>query len=117
MRWTEPRGPFQRRKSIFKRKAASKLTEELVERVWSVQAQIKQLESRFGAELDELAKRYRRAEQSEARLLRKRADDDCKDCEEDQERLDGLTATQKALASLRKRRGNPETNNRVRQEA
>jgi len=44
------------------------LSEDLVERVWDCNSRIKQLEDRFDAQLDELSKRYRRAEQSEARF-------------------------------------------------
>jgi len=71
---------------LFSRKRASTLTEELTQRVWDGNARIKQLEDRLDASLDELAKRYRRAEQSEARFERKKADkEDCDDCPEEVE--------------------------------
>ena len=55
------------------------LTEELIHRTWDLDGRIKQLEDRFEAQLDELSKRYRRAEQSEARFDRKAVDRDCDD--------------------------------------
>ena len=52
-----------------KAKAAETLLEEHVKRLWDMKARLTALEDRFEASLDELAKRYRRAEQAE----RKRA--------------------------------------------
>ena len=48
-----------------KSKGAESLLEEHVKRLWDMRARITALEDRFEASLDELAKRYRRAEQSE----------------------------------------------------
>jgi len=48
-----------------KSKAAESLLEEHVKRLWDMQARLTALEDRFEASLEELAKRYRRAEQSE----------------------------------------------------
>jgi len=53
-----------------KAKAAETLLEEHVKRLWDMKARLKALEDRFESSLDELAKRYRRAEQAE----RKRAE-------------------------------------------
>jgi len=64
-----------------KTNTAPALTQELVEAVWDVKGHLKQLEARFEAELDELAKRYRRAEQSEKRLNEKQASTPCEDAE------------------------------------
>jgi len=60
--------------NFFGTKQAPGLTEELIERIWDLSGRIKQLEDRFDGSLDELSKRYRRAEQSEARLGRKTPD-------------------------------------------
>jgi len=49
------------------------LTQELVERTWDLSGRLKQLESTLNERLDELSKRYRRAEQSEKRLDDKNA--------------------------------------------
>jgi len=48
-----------------KSKGAESLLEEHVKRLWDMQARLTALEDRFEASLEELAKRYRRAEQSE----------------------------------------------------
>lgn len=56
-----------------------KLSEELVERIWDLNGRLKQLEATLDERLDELAKRYRRAEQSENRLEAKRAASPCDD--------------------------------------
>lgn len=68
---------------FFKSKDPPGLTEDLIQRVWDLGGRIKQLEDRFDGQLDELSKRYRRAEQSEARLERKK-DGDCEDCPEEE---------------------------------
>jgi len=59
------------------------LTEELTQAVWDVKGRLKQLETNMEAHLDELSKRYRRAEQSEKRFEDKKASGDCEDCEEE----------------------------------
>lgn len=64
----------------FKRKEASILSEEIIERIWDVTARLKALESHFDASLEELARRYRRAEQSQRKLDAKK---DCEDCEDE----------------------------------
>lgn len=66
-----------------KTKPAPGLTEELVQRVWDISGNLKQVESVLEERLTELAARYRRAEQSEKRLDAKRASDECGDCDED----------------------------------
>lgn len=83
---------------FFNRKRPSTLSEELVERVWNVSSRIKQLEDRFDASLDELEKRYRRAEQSERRFAKKKVDDEeCDDCPEE--------TTNPAILALKRRQG------------
>jgi len=62
-----------------KGKTAPSLSEELVQRVWDLSGHLKQLEGNLEERLDELAKRYRRAEQSEKRLEDKRASSPCDD--------------------------------------
>lgn len=64
-----------------KTKPAPPLTQELVEAVWDVKGHLKQLESNLEERLEELAKRYRRAEQSEKRLDDKTASSPCEDQE------------------------------------
>jgi len=61
----------------FKTKPASSLTQDLIERVWDVQGRLKQLEGILDERLEELSKRYRRAEQSEKRLDDKKASTPC----------------------------------------
>lgn len=56
-----------------KRKTTPSLSEDLVERVWDLSGNLKQLEANLEDRLEELAKRYRRAEQSEKRLAEKSA--------------------------------------------
>lgn len=58
---------------FFARKTTPSLSEDLVQRVWDVNGRLKQLEDRLDGALDELSKRYRRAEQSEKRLTDKQA--------------------------------------------
>lgn len=62
---------------LFRRKPAPALSEELVQRVWDLSGNLKQLESRLDERLEDLAKRYRRAEQSEKRLDDKKASSPC----------------------------------------
>jgi len=64
-----------------KGKAPPSLSEELVQRVWDLSGHLKQLEGNLEERLDELAKRYRRAEQSEKRLDDKQASSPCDDPE------------------------------------
>jgi len=65
--------------SLFRRKPASPLSEELLERIWDLSGRLKQLESTLDERLEELSKRYRRAEQSEKRLDEKVASRPCDD--------------------------------------
>jgi len=62
-----------------KTKPAPGLTEELVQRVWDLSGNLKQLEGVLDERLSELSARYRRAEQSEKRLDAKRASTPCED--------------------------------------
>jgi len=66
-----------------KRKTTPSLSEELVQRVWDLSGHLKQLEGNLEERLDELAKRYRRAEQSEKRLDDKKASSPCDDAEQE----------------------------------
>jgi len=77
-------------------KPAPSLTQDLVERTWDIEGRLKQLEDRLTAELDELSKRYRRAEQSEKRLADKRTSSDCEDCDDE-------PAVHPAIAALKRR--------------
>lgn len=70
---------------LLKTKPAPVLTEELIQRVWDCSSRLKQLEDRLDAKLDDLSVRYRRAEQSQARLERKQAASPCDDAEADQD--------------------------------
>jgi len=64
----------------FKRtKPPLQLSEELVQRVWDLSGQIKQLEDRIDAALEDLERRYRRAEQGERRWEAKQKGSDCED--------------------------------------
>jgi len=65
--------------SFFRKKSASPLSEELLERIWDLSGRLKQLESTLEERLDELSRRYRRAEQSEKRLDQKEASSPCDD--------------------------------------
>jgi len=86
---------------LFSKKTAPGLSEELILRVWDLNGRIKQLEERFEAQLDELSKRYRRAEQSEARFERKKAP-----CDDDQPTSENGDATRgsTAVRAARRRR-------------
>jgi len=64
-----------------KTKPAPGLTEELVQRVWDLSGNLKQLEAVLNERLSELAARYRRAEQSEKRLDEKRTSKPCDDAD------------------------------------
>jgi len=83
---------------------APSLSEELIERVWDVNSRLKQLEGVLDERLNELSRRYRRAEQSEHRLEAKRASSPCEDDEE-------ARVVHPALAARRKRR--ERLNNRI----
>jgi len=63
----------------FKTNAAPILTQELVERTWDLQGRLKHLEATLDERLEDLSKRYRRAEQSEKRLDDKKASTPCED--------------------------------------
>jgi len=84
------------------KKTAPGLTEDLVQRVWDCTSRLKQLEDRFDGQLEELSKRYRRAEQSEKRLEGKKASP-CED--EEAATLNGDSRPGRALAALRSRKG------------
>lgn len=58
--------------SFFGTKPPQTLDQDFIKRYWDLEGRIIQLEERIGAQLDELSKRYRRAEQSERRLEEKR---------------------------------------------
>jgi len=92
---------------LFSRKAAPSLTEELTQRVWDVSSGLKQLEDRFDAQLEELSRRYRRAEQSEARFAAKKDAGECLDCEDSP---DPSSLAGKALAA---RHARPTNNHRT----
>lgn len=64
---------------FLRRNAAPKLTEELVQRIWDLNGRLKQLEITLDERLEELSKRYRRAEQSEKRFNDKKASTPCDD--------------------------------------
>lgn len=63
----------------FKKNTASLLTEELVQRTWDQAGRLKHLEDTLDERLEDLSKRYRRAEQSEKRLDDKKASTPCAD--------------------------------------
>jgi len=89
-----------------KTKPAPGLTEELVQRVWDISGNLKQVESVLEERLTELAARYRRAEQSEKRLDAKRASGDCDDGPEGKRVHPALRARQARIES---------SNNRIRE--
>jgi len=84
----------------FKGKQVSSLTEELVQRVWDINGRLEQLEGNIKAHLEELSRRYKRAEQGELRLDKKREEKGCEDCEDDAP----SERTHPAIASLKRRR-------------
>jgi len=86
-----------------KTKPAPGLTEELVQRVWDISGNLKQVESVLEERLTELAARYRRAEQSEKRLDAKRASDECDDCPEEARVHPALRARQARRQSVNNR--------------
>jgi len=86
-----------------KTKPALGLTEELVQRVWDISGNLKQVESVLEERLTELAARYRRAEQSEKRLDAKRASDDCDDCPPEDRVHPALRARKARLVSQNNR--------------
>jgi len=88
-----------------KTKPAPSLTEELVQRVWDTQGHLKQLENTLEERLDELAKRYRRAEQSEKRLDDKKASSPCDDAEDGRKVHPALAARKKRRERLNNRVG------------
>jgi len=92
---------------FFRGKTATVLSEELVQRVWDVQGRLKQLESNLDERLEELSRRYRRAEQSEKRLADKQAGSPCDDD-------DKARRVHPALAARLKRR--ERLNNRISEE-
>jgi len=90
-----------------KKNTAPSLSEELVERIWDLNGRIKQLEGNIDERLDELSKRYRRAEQSEQRLEAKQASSPCAD-------EGGTRRTHPALQARLKRR--EALNNRLKEQ-
>lgn len=88
-----------------KRNAAPQLTEELLERHWDVQGRLKQLEATLDERLEELSRRYRRAEQSEKRLDDKKASSDCEDCDDDKKVHPALKARKARRERLNNRLG------------
>jgi len=58
---------------LFRTERPPTLLQEHVQKLWDLSSRIKQLEDRFEAQLEELSKRYRRVEQSEARFEKKKA--------------------------------------------
>lgn len=84
---------------FFKTERPETLLEEHVQKLWDLSSRIKQLEDRFEGQLDELSKRYRRAEQSEARLERKRVSGDCDDGGD-------VRDPHPAITALKRRQGN-----------
>ena len=89
--------------SIFKTKTAPKLTEELIQRMWDLQGRLKLLESTLEERLDELSRRYRRAEQSEKRLDDKKASTPCDDAEQGRKVHPALRARQARRDGLNSR--------------
>jgi len=87
--------------------AAPKLSEELLERIWDLNGRIKQLEGNLDERLDELSRRYRRAEQSENRLDAKKAATPCEDDEKVRRVHPALQARQKRELSLNSRTKEP----------
>jgi len=83
---------------FFNSKPRETLLEEHVQRTWDLASRITQLEDRLDAKLDELAKRYRRAETGERRLEEKRESP----CDEP---LEGETDSHPAIVALRMRQG------------
>lgn len=88
-----------------KTKDAPVLTQELVERTWDLQGRLKQLEATLDERLEELSRRYRRAEQSEKRLDDKKAPTPCDDAEEARRVHPALAARKKRRQALNNRIG------------
>jgi len=82
---------------------AQVLTQELVERTWDLAGRLKHLESTLDERLEDLSKRYRRAEQSEKRLDDKKASTPCEDEEKARRPRGYLGARQARLDSLNRR--------------
>lgn len=89
---------------FFKAKPVETLSHELVERVWDLQGRIKHLEGILDNELEELKKRYARAEQSERRLEQKKAKTPCDDVIESEDQ-------HPAILALKRRQGRVVTPN------
>jgi len=87
----------------FKRNTAPLLTEELVQRTWDLQGRLKHLESTLEERLEDLSKRYRRAEQSEKRLDDKKASTPCEDEEKVRRVHPALRARQKRIDGMNSR--------------
>jgi len=83
---------------FFRIKDPPGLTQDLVQRVWDLTGRIEQLEDRLEAKLDDLAKRYRRAEQSESRLEKKKGEP-CLDCPDEE------TDDHPSILALKRRQG------------
>lgn len=59
----------------------STLDQDFIQRYWDLASHVDALEAQLDERLDELERRYKRAEQSERRLDQKRADEPCADVE------------------------------------
>lgn len=79
----------------------STLDQDFITRYWDLVGRVDTLEARLDDQLDELAKRYKRAEQAERRLEEKReaADSPCDDDES------GLGEVHPAIRALKERQG------------
>jgi len=86
-----------------KKNTAPVLTEELVQRTWDLAGRLKHLEDTLDERLEDLSKRYRRAEQSEKRLDDKKAATPCDDAGEARRVHPALRARQKRQDSLNSR--------------
>ena len=65
--------------ALFKKKPTSNITEELVARIWDLHGEVRQLADRLDVDLDQLKKRYQRAEQAERRYDKKVRESPCED--------------------------------------
>lgn len=71
------------------------LDQEFIARYWDLEGRVIHLESNVDDRLHELEKRYKRAEQSERRLLEgKKAPGDCEDCPDENPLIKALKLRQ-----------------------
>jgi len=82
-------------------KGPQTLLEEHIQRVWDLSARLTALEDRMAASLEELSKRYRRAEQAE----RDRKKRDLKHGDQIDLEMDIVAPRHPAIVDLMKRRG------------